>query len=258
MKLNKLFLNTTLFSMGFLSLILIKSLYAEDMIKPLIKLPDSMKDAQYVGTETCSACHEKETKEFKLSTHSRISNDKLTGAVQGCEMCHGPGSIHAENGGGKDNILSPKKNPDICFTCHMDKKMEFRLPFHHPVLEGKMSCTDCHSPHGVDARPWTATSIQDVNEVCFKCHKDKRGPFPFEHEALRDGCSTCHKVHGSITDKMLVARDANLCLRCHIQSNFPKIGLDDNHSSRLPQGTCWSAGCHTEVHGSHFDRHYRE
>ena len=224
----------------------------ESLLKP------AMKGATFVGTEICATCHEKEFKEYSLSTHARIATaDQIEGVPQGCEMCHGPGSIHAENGGGKDSILNPRQDPGVCFTCHMDKKMEFRLPYHHPVLEGHMSCADCHNLHGVDARPWTATSMEDVNEVCFKCHKEQRGPFVWEHEGLREGCTVCHKVHGSINDKMLLARDANLCLRCHVQTNFPTIGNGVNHNSNLTQGTCWTAGCHNMPHGSNFDRHFR-
>lgn len=209
--------------------------------------------AKYVGTETCAACHEKEYKEFKLSTHSRINvKDAGEGVAEGCEMCHGPGSIHADNGGGQGNIINPRKNPEACFTCHSDKKMEFRLPYHHPVLEGKMSCSDCHNPHGQDVRPWTATSENDINETCFKCHTDKRGPFVWEHDAIKEGCTVCHKVHGSINDKLLIARDSTLCLRCHAQVNFPVIGDQDHWGTRLPQGTCFSEGCHEAVHGSNF------
>ncbi|HTL71306.1 MAG TPA: cytochrome c3 family protein [Candidatus Eisenbacteria bacterium] len=213
-----------------------------------------MKGAKYVGSEDCESCHEKQVKEYNLSTHSRIS---IPGAeAQACEMCHGPASLHVEASGGRGNILNPKKDPSACFTCHTDKKLEFRLPYHHPVLEGKMSCTDCHSAHGEEVRPWTGTSMTDTNETCFKCHKDQRGPFVWEHEVVREGCTTCHKVHGSIHEKMLIARDHNLCLRCHTQVNFPTIGKS-SHAGRLPQGTCWSAGCHTAVHGSNFDDHLR-
>ncbi len=214
------------------------------------------KQARYVGTETCAACHEKEAKEFKKSAHSRISLPDESSARQGCEMCHGPGSVHAENGGGKGTMINPNKNPEICFTCHMDKKAEFRLPYHHPVLEGHMACSDCHSAHGEEVRPWSATSMNDVNEACFKCHKDQRGPFVWEHEGIREGCVTCHKVHGSIHQKMLISRDSNLCLRCHAQVNFPVIGKR-SHSGFLPQGPCFSGGCHTAVHGSQFDDHLR-
>ena len=215
------------------------------------------KKAEYVGTETCASCHDKQYREFQESTHARIS---VPGdpKEQGCEMCHGPGSLHVEAGGGRGvgGIINPRKDPSACFKCHVDKKLEFRLPYHHPVMEGKMSCSDCHSAHGAEVRPWSATSLQDINEACFKCHKDQRGPFVWEHEALREGCATCHKVHGSIHDKMLIVRDANLCLRCHTQVNFPTIGKS-SHASRLPQGTCFSGGCHTAVHGSNFDDHLR-
>lgn len=223
----------------------------------------TIEGAQYVGMETCAACHEKEVKEFELSTHSRISIPTKDFKVEGCEMCHGPGSLHvdAQSGEGTEGkkdklIINPKKDPSICFACHTDKKIEFTLPHRHPVLEGKMSCSDCHNAHGAEVRPWSATTMEDVNEACFKCHKEQRGPFTWEHEALREGCTSCHQVHGSINDKMLIARDSNLCLRCHTQTNFPNIG-NSGHATRLNQGTCFSAKCHTAVHGSNFDDHLR-
>ena len=214
------------------------------------------KGAHYVGSESCGACHEKEVKEFRQSTHSRISVKGENIKTQGCEMCHGPASLHVDASGGRDNIINPRKDPSACFACHLDKKAEFRLPYHHPVLEGQMSCTDCHSPHGAEVRPWSATTLQDINEACYKCHKEQRGPFVWEHEAVREGCTTCHKVHGSIHEKMLIVRDNNLCLRCHTQVNFPMIGKQ-SHAGRLPQGSCFSAGCHTAPHGSNFDDHLR-
>ncbi|OGW88856.1 MAG: hypothetical protein A3A73_05735 [Omnitrophica bacterium RIFCSPLOWO2_01_FULL_50_24] len=225
--------------------------------KEITEVP-AIEGAEYVGSETCSACHEEQTKEFKLSTHERIAIPAGDATVEGCEMCHGPGSLHVEAGGGRGkHIVNPKKNPEACFACHTDKKIEFQLPYHHPVLEGKMSCSDCHNAHAPEVRPWTATSLKDVNEACFKCHKEQGGPFVWEHEALREGCTTCHKVHGSITDKMLIARDSNLCLRCHVQATFPIIGRVSHATSRIPVGTCFSAACHTAVHGSNFDEHLR-
>ncbi|MBI4353503.1 MAG: hypothetical protein HY593_06245 [Candidatus Omnitrophica bacterium] len=172
-------------------------------------------------------------------------------------MCHGPGSLHVDAGGGRGvHIVNPKKDPSTCFNCHLDKKAEFRLPYHHPVLEGKMSCSDCHSAHGMEIRPWSSTTLDDTNEACLKCHEAQRGPFVWEHEAMREGCTICHKVHGSIHDKMLIVRDNNLCLRCHTQSNFQHVGKS-YHEDRLIRGSCFSGGgvgegCHTAVHGSNF------
>lgn len=229
--------------------------YDQEAIRKALEV-NAISGAEYVGTETCSACHEKEAKEFKLSTHDRVSIPYEDKMIEGCEMCHGPGSLHVDAGGDKTKIINPKNKPEGCFVCHTDKRAEFNLPYRHPVLEGKMSCSDCHSAHGTEVRPWTSTSLGDVNEACFKCHKEQRGPFVWEHEGLREGCNICHKVHGSIVDKMLIARDSNLCLRCHTQATFPAVGKVA-HASRIPQGTCFSARCHTAVHGSNFDEHLR-
>ncbi|MBF0618821.1 MAG: hypothetical protein HQL19_01505 [Candidatus Omnitrophica bacterium] len=215
--------------------------------------------------ETCLGCHEDQGRTFKLSPHARIVTKDKDDLAQGCETCHGPGSLHAEAGGGKGvSIINPKKDPTICFTCHMEKKMEFRLPNHHPVLEGKMSCSDCHDMHGSDAKPWSATSMEGVNEVCFKCHKEQQGPFVYEHAALREGCTVCHKVHGSINAKMLQVRDMNLCLKCHVQPSSATDGtptgmtiISDAHTNKSGRGTCWSTGCHSEVHGSNFQNHLK-
>ena len=216
-----------------------------------------LKKATYVGMDVCSTCHEKEVREYKLSTHARIKiKDDTTGA-EGCEICHGPGSIHVDNGGGKGTMINPKRDPEICFTCHTDKKMQFRLPYHHPVLEGKMSCTDCHDAHGIDVSPWTATSENGVNETCFKCHSDKRGPYVWKHDALNDGCTGCHQVHGSVNDKMLIARDFNLCLRCHAMNNYPYgHGQNGAYHDWTQAGTCWGQGCHPAVHGSNFSHYF--
>ena len=52
---------------------------------------------------------------------------------------------------------------------------------------------------------------------------------------------------------LLVESDPNLCLKCHAQvqrvSGEIYIG-NAPHANRLSQGACWSAGCHTAVHGS--------
>lgn len=236
--------------------------YDEEALTKALEV-NTIQGAKYVGSETCATCHEKEAKEFKLSTHSRIAIPGKDLKVEGCEMCHGPGSLHVdmddkEKERKKDKlIINPKKHPEACFACHMDKKAEFNLPYRHPVVEGKMSCADCHNAHGPEVRPWSSTTMSDVNEACFKCHKDQQGPFVFEHEVLREGCTTCHSVHGSVNDKMLIARDNNLCLRCHMQSDFPSIGRRSTHNSSLTSGTCFSGGCHTAVHGSNFDDHLR-
>ena len=96
-----------------------------------------------------------------------------------------------------------------------------------------------------------AFSLATANDGCIQCHPAQRGPFVFEHEAMRDGCVICHDPHGSVNQKMLTERNANLCLKCHLDvrgSNIMVGGLP--HQFLMQRGTCWTAGCHEAVHGS--------
>jgi predicted CXXCH cytochrome family protein len=97
------------------------------------------------------------------------------------------------------------------------------------------------------------------NAPCDQCHTEQSKPFVFEHEALRESCTICHSPHGSINDKLLVASDSNLCLRCHAQVTAEgaiELG-GQGHDTRLAQGPCWSAGCHTAIHGSNINSSLR-
>jgi predicted CXXCH cytochrome family protein len=214
--------------------------------------PPQIPGATFVGSKSCAECHANIARDFPTAVHARLVAKGANASEMGCEACHGAGSIHNQSGGAAHTIINPKKSPETCFTCHLDKRGEFNLPHHHPVLEGKISCADCHNPHKGDAIKTGGTALL-ANQECGKCHTAQRGPFVFEHEAVREGCITCHAVHGSVNEKMLVARDANLCMRCHFQQQTVAgrvfIGGQD-HTARLSRGTCWTAGCHEAVHGS--------
>ncbi|MEJ2725969.1 MAG: cytochrome c3 family protein, partial [Deltaproteobacteria bacterium] len=97
------------------------------------------------------------------------------------------------------------------------------------------------------------------NGLSMTIHREQTQPRVFEHEALREGCTVCHNPHGSINKQLLIQRDNNLCLKCHAQLSAPGTAIigDFSHTTRLMQGTCWSAGCHTAVHGSNINAHLR-
>ena len=234
----------------------------------VVLAPPMIPGAKYVGMDQCALCHEKEVKYFKLTSHARIQipgeGPRVEG--EGCESCHGPGSLHVDSGGDPKLIVNPGKNPQACFQCHLDKNAEFSLQFHHPVKEGRMSCISCHDPHGEDILKQAGSSFS-LNQICAQCHRQQARPHVFEHLAMREGCTACHNVHGSINPKMLIERDNNLCLKCHAQvasptlpgvisiGNMPHAGFAP--TSFLEQGTCFSAGCHTAVHGSDVNKDLR-
>lgn len=237
------------------------------MVDRTVVAPPKIAGATFVGTKECTQCHSEVTDHFAGSTHSKVSvaDSKLGDTT--CESCHGPGSIHVAAGGGKGSIVNPGKNPQACFQCHTDKQGQFSLPNSHPVLAGKVSCVDCHDVHEGKAIRGTGSALENEIATCTKCHTAQKGPFVYEHGALKEGCTACHNPHGSVNAKMLVARDANLCLRCHLESpsvaNSGEINANsirhttENHNSRLMQGTCWSAGCHEAPHGSNASYHFR-
>lgn len=238
--------------------------------RAVVVLPN-IPGAKYIGSKECEQCHDTIYREFATADHARLITAGPNALGAGCESCHGPCSLHSDSGGevkppysfsagrpggtsfGARVATPPARSVEtLCFQCHTDVRGKFNLPNHHPVPEGRMSCTDCHPPHKGSIYVGGGTSLLSENESCFRCHAAQRGPFVFEHEALREGCTTCHAVHGSVNAKMLTERNANLCLKCHFQQitgGKLVIGGSD-HTLRVQQGTCWSAGCHEAVHGS--------
>jgi len=225
--------------------------------------PVEIPGATYVGNRACATCHSDWTRAFPSSPHARLHvEEAMLPGTSGCEACHGPGSLHAEAGHrGSQFILNPSSDPSACFECHVETRYDFTLPYHHQVLEGRLTCVSCHDPHGRDIfKPARGLLMARLNATCAECHREQTRPFAFQHEALRDGCTVCHEPHGSVNSKLLAAPDQNLCLRCHsqVQAAAGTIYIGKvNHTARLTQGTCWAAGCHSSIHGSNVDPRMR-
>ncbi|MBI5115213.1 hypothetical protein HZA56_01955 [Candidatus Poribacteria bacterium] len=217
-----------------------------------------IKGAEYVGMETCEACHPDQAKRFKLTSHFETSvKEGENSKGEACESCHGAGSLHADSGGDPSKIV--RYSADRCFVCHVDIRGKFQLQYHHPVPEKWMKCTDCHNPHSEDVKSWSAVSVLRPGEICFRCHKEFKGPFVFAHDPLRDGCQVCHNPHGSVFKKMLIADGVTLCIRCHWE---PATNTVDANFAHMPHGG-FAIGrgseCvdhHTAVHGSNIERHF--
>jgi DmsE family decaheme c-type cytochrome len=134
--------------------------------------------------------------------------------------------------------------PDTCFQCHKDRRAQMFRSAHMPMREGKVVCTDCHNPHG----SFTEALLKEdsINDTCYKCHAEKRGPFLFEHEPVRENCLVCHDAHGSVNEYSLKLSRPRLCFECHSTGHFgPGVGPFSQYTmGRACQN------CHTEVHGS--------
>lgn len=188
----------------------------------------------------CLECHAGGTQHMNALNSIHSKNDVS------CTSCH---SIHHSE---TKEFLLVKSQPELCYSCHLAKKAEFEMPFHHRVNEGLIQCTDCHNPHGTEG-PHQVRMASTQDAVCFKCHTDKQGPFVYEHAPVKvDGCTSCHVVHGGPNAHMLKLSNVNLlCLQCHTTSGFSSApGVPSFHNQATLFQACTS--CHIAIHGSNF------
>jgi predicted CXXCH cytochrome family protein len=151
---------------------------------------------------------------------------------------------------GQNPDLLKAPQPQLCFSCHSDVKPAFSQPFHHKVNEGLMKCTDCHDAHGTSGNS-QLRSTADQNMICTKCHTETRGPFVFEHAAVKaEGCLGCHSPHGSQNARLLNVPNINqMCNQCHSPIAAGTIhGMNAGSAEVTP---CIS--CHTMIHGSNIN-----
>lgn len=190
---------------------------------------------------TCLTCHES-----GMRMHWRGSQHETQDVA--CTSCH---TLHTEH----DPVMTALSQLDVCLGCHKEKRAELHRPSTHPLLDGQMTCSDCHNPHGSSGpNQLTGTTL---NETCYGCHAEKRGPFLWEHAPVREDCGNCHRPHGSTQVALLKARQPWLCQECHLAPQHPSSAYSGAGlpTATTPSGAQQMLGkscgnCHSQVHGS--------
>lgn len=181
-------------------------------------------------SKQCLDCHDTSAHLalWDMGAHSR--NDVA------CVSCH---DIHA----GRSTV----KQPTVCFGCHRDVRSDANKFSHHPIIEGKVQCSDCHNTHGTLSKHMI--NAENTNLLCYKCHAEKRGPWIWEHPPVEENCATCHTPHGSRHEGLLVEKIVNLCQNCHDdrQHHARVLGATPRNHYTL-QRACIE--CHHSIHGS--------
>ncbi len=170
-----------------------------------------------------------------LGCHSSGKRQHWAGSVHEgedmtCSSCH---EIHTTH----DRVLTRSSQPEVCFNCHKDQRAQTHRISTHPIDAGKMSCSDCHNPHGSTGPKLLVKN--SVNETCYTCHSEKRGPFLWEHQPVSDDCTNCHTPHGSTNEPLLKVRLPYLCQECH----------SGDHARSIYSGANFAGGAAIGVNG---------
>jgi DmsE family decaheme c-type cytochrome len=154
-----------------------------------------------------------------------------------CTNCH---NIHAAD----QKVLTKESQAEVCFACHKAQRAQTHRISAHPLAvtslasTAKMVCSQCHNPHGSTGPKLLIKN--SVNETCYTCHPEKRGPFLWEHAPVVDDCTSCHTPHGSTNAPLLKARPPWLCQECH----------SGDHANQVNSGANLAGGKITTVNGA--------
>ncbi len=202
---------------------------------PIVKFGAKSAVPPEIQNKICLGCHEG-GKRIHWSMSAHATNDVA------CASCH---KVHV----GKDAVRNKTTQSEVCFTCHKEQRAQIHRNSRHPIPEGKVACTDCHNPHGSAGEKLLVRD--NVNDTCYQCHMEKRGPFVRTHQPVQENCVICHNPHGSTQPNLLKVRPPFLCQECHEPTSH-------RGSMGTPGGTSTSANlmargclnCHTNIHGT--------
>jgi DmsE family decaheme c-type cytochrome len=193
--------------------------------------PDGTEDPA-LQVAACLSCHDdSERRYWQGGAHDATEVS--------CTECH---SVMKKVS--RENLLSAETEMETCGRCHPVARSQLYRNAHMPVREGKMSCGSCHNSHGTVADNLIAD--QTVNDLCYRCHAEKRGPFLWDHPPVYEDCLNCHHPHGSTRRAMLKLSQPRLCQQCHPTGHPGGARAPDDR--RVVGRSCLQ--CHEAVHGS--------
>lgn len=203
--------------------------------------------------EACLRCH---GDVMKTSHWGSTAHAKANVSCVSCHQIHPSDEVSAgvHDGGIVKRAIFPAAKEThkllkadeatLCSSCHRSEVAKFRQNSHHPVPEGRLVCSDCHSVHPTAG---AKHAHSDMKEACVTCHVEKAGPFVFEHDPAAGSsggsCKDCHEPHGSHNPSLLKGFSRGLCIQCHTDKGA------GHHGGK----SCWNAGCHVAIHGSNSD-----
>ncbi len=209
----------------------------------MITFRKDSKESVKTWNDTCLQCHQKGVQTYwKASPHA---NRGLA-----CVNCHTimektTDRYQLAKVDDRTPFFNKRAQVELCGECHPQRQAQLMRSSHMPMREGKITCTDCHNPHGTP-NP-SQLKQTSVNENCYTCHTERRGPFLWEHPPVFESCTNCHEPHGSVNDRLLKVTDPRLCTQCHMSTRHP-VTPRPLTSVFAFNRSC--TNCHSQIHGS--------
>jgi predicted CXXCH cytochrome family protein len=182
----------------------------------------------------CDGCH---------SVNYNIEKKTVTEWNVGCEKCHGPGSEHAEHPLGS-NIVNPARLDsvqanDTCIQCHSQGQ-----PLNNPI-EGEYYDWPVGFHVGNKLQDHWKLEEHKLGETTFThfadgtAHKNRMQGNDFVQSVMYERgvkCSSCHDVHGTDNDALLIKPASVICLECHGPGspNGPHVDTIEQHTHHRP------------------------
>ncbi|MBI5343101.1 MAG: redoxin domain-containing protein [Deltaproteobacteria bacterium] len=129
----------------------------------------------------------------------------------------------------------------FCLGCH--RELTGQRQVHGPITIG--GCSPCHQ---FNSRPNRYEVIAQGQDLCFKCHDEKRKDLikSFLHGPMSAGlCTICHSPHASSEKYQLRRYVGDLCVMCH--EAMKTVSFRKVVHKPVSDGAC--IGCH-ESHSS--------
>jgi len=157
-------------------------------------VPSQVKDVapgDFVGSETCTTCHEEVAKSFLSNPHGN--------ADLSCASCHSGHTNQSDAGGRseKSAFADTGNSILICTKCHAEMAGPF--VYKHAAIKAE-GCTGCHAAHG--SQNAKLLNAPNTNELCKQCHSPATESATHGTNAgtpqAAQPCTNCHThIHGS-------------------------------------------------------------
>ena len=158
---------------------------------------------------------------------------------------------------------------DTCKGCHEDVYKGVEKTPHVRTFAGKtpehQGCEACHGPGAAHVEgggdkskilSFAGADSETISQRCLTCHEAKVEQREFQrspHNENGVSCTSCHSVHHTRSEYLLVSKQPTLCYSCHMEQ---KADFQKPFRHRVDEGLIKCTDCHN-AHGALRDRQLR-